>query len=224
MPVAFRIKRESGVDSNRNYMLVLIPRFDCRQQYRPVARFWWITVCTSNYARETLVIGDIRDIKPSVGMPRTVPLGGEPLASIPRKIGMTVKVDHHVVRITHADRRHRPRYYGAGAVNGHERQQCRERDCHFTHHRNARSSPSVCPHDSPDEYDDGERCEHRDVLAQREQREAIEQRANWREHRVGGGMRERRVGNAQPGYGIEKWRGADQGSRQDQNYSHTRDD
>jgi hypothetical protein len=78
MPVAFWIYYKRRVDPDRDDVLVLIPRFETGEQSSSVARVGWIASHTRQCAGKALVVGNVRDIKARIRVPRAIALGREP--------------------------------------------------------------------------------------------------------------------------------------------------
>lgn len=132
VPVALWIDRERRVDSDREYMLVLVARFEAGEQRGSVTSVGRIASHSGKRACKTLVVGDVRDIEPCAGVPRAIALRREPGPSVPGRIGVTVKVDHDIIGIVHNDRRHWARNHSSGPVNDHDGPQRRECNSGFT--------------------------------------------------------------------------------------------
>jgi len=78
VPVALWIDRERRVDSDRDYVLVLVARFEAGQQRGSVTSVGRIAPHSGQRARKTLVIGDVRDIEPGACVPCAIALRREP--------------------------------------------------------------------------------------------------------------------------------------------------
>jgi hypothetical protein len=83
VPVALRIDREGGVDSDRDNVLVLIPCFQRRQQNRSITTPRRVFCRRGRCTGQALVVADIRDIESGPCMPRTIALRSEPAAPVP---------------------------------------------------------------------------------------------------------------------------------------------
>ena len=132
VPVALWIDRERRVDSDREYVLVLVARFEAGEQRGSVTSVGRIASHSGQRACKTLMVGDVCDIEPRACVPGAIALRREPRPSVPRRVGVTVKVDHDIIGIVHHDCRHRARNHGSGPVNDHDRPQHRECNSGFT--------------------------------------------------------------------------------------------
>jgi hypothetical protein len=137
VPVTLGIERERRVDPDRDYVLVVIPRLESRKENGAVASVRRIARRCSHRSGETLVIAYIRDIESGRGVPLPVTLRREPLARVPRRIRVTVKVDNHVLGITHLDRGHRTRDHRAASIHHNDASQRRERGSGLPQYRGA---------------------------------------------------------------------------------------
>jgi hypothetical protein len=132
VPVALGIYRERRVDSDRDYVLVLIARFETGQQRRAVAGVRRVASHSRDSSRETLVVGDVCDVKTGPGVPSAIALSREPATAIPRRARVTVKIDHDVVRVVHDDRCHGPRHQRSCRVDDQNAGQRRQARADFT--------------------------------------------------------------------------------------------
>ena len=132
VPVALGIYREGRIDSDRDDVLVLIARFQAGKQCRSVAGVCGIAPHACQRACETLVIGDVRHVEAGTRVPCAIALRREPGPAVPRRVRVTVEVDHDVIGIMHHDRGHGARDQGATAVNDKNSSQCGERGATFT--------------------------------------------------------------------------------------------
>jgi len=132
VPVALWIYCERRVDSDCDYVLVLIARFETGQQRRTVAGMRRIASHAGHRSGETLVVGDICDVKTGRRVPRAIALRRKPATAIPRRPRVTVKIDHDVVGVVHHYRRHGPRYQRSRRVNDQNAGQRRDGRADFT--------------------------------------------------------------------------------------------
>lgn len=157
------------------------------------------------------MIGDVSGVESRGCMPLPIALGREPLARVPRRVGVTVEVDDYVLWISHPDRRHRTWNDGTGAVHDDDAGQRRQHSERFTRYR---SASRRCTSNPPEDDAQHDRREDRGVLSEREQRERVEHVADGREHRIRRRVDEPRIGHRQARFGVPDGGRAGQGGRQ----------
>ena len=213
VPVTFRVEHERRVDSDRDDVLVLVACFEAGQQRGAFARARRIVRQRSLDSIQILVIRDIRDVEAGRRVPVAIAFRREPLACIPGMVRVTVEVDHHVVRVRHRDRGHRPRNYRTASVHRYdpcERDECRPEL--RAHCRPASERQCRTPHQNHEQC----RCEHRIVLPERKQRQCVEDRADRRQHRVGRRVDKRCAGRGAAGFRVQNGARAHQRGPEDQ--------
>ena len=211
VPVALGIVRERRVDSDRYDVLVVITRLESREQNGAIAGVRGISRGCRHRARKTLVIGDVRRVESRARVPLPITLRREPLARIPRRIGVTVKVDDHVLWITYPDPGHGTRNDGTGTVHDHDACQCRQCNARLARYRGT-SRP--CTNNPPDDHAQRDRQQDRRVLAERQQRQRIEDVADRREHRVRRRVNQRCVCHRKARLGVSDGGRTGKGGRQ----------
>lgn len=170
VPVALGVDGKGGIDANHDDVLILIPRLQRGKQHCSIARRRRVARRSGRRPRQALVIRHVRDVEAGLRMPRAIPFRREPLAAVPRKIRVTVKVDHDIVRVVGSQCRHRTRDHRAASVHNQDSDQRRECDAGFAKNRRAPVKPS----DYPPDYNDENNCrQHRHVLADRKQRQCV---------------------------------------------------